>query len=149
MSMSRSPSREGSAQPESRVAPGNSTLGLRSGAASASGASGSGVGEELLRKGRLPGARGSVGPQQQPTLEAVAEEQAKEAKGKCCAYCDCTPGCSRERQCGQQQHADPGGSCRGTGHAGCCLPANYVHCMEAVKVGVRDGQHPVWVRAAS
>ena len=88
MSMSRSPSREGSAQPDSRAAPGTSRLGFRSGAGSASGASGSGAGEELPRKSRAPAAKGSVGQQQQPALEAVAEEQAKEAKGDCCADCD-------------------------------------------------------------
>ena len=85
MSMSRSPSRDGSAQPEGRGVPGTSRLGFRSGAASAFGASGSGAGEELPRKGRLPAAKGSVDQRQQPTLEAVAEEQAREAKGECWA----------------------------------------------------------------
>ena len=103
MSMSRSPSREGSAQPEGRAAPGTSRLGFRSGAASAFGASGSGAGEELPRKGRLPAAKGSVDQQQQPMLGAVAEEQAKEAKGECCVDCDsrleCPYDCLRTFSC--------------------------------------------------
>ena len=90
MSMSRSPSRDGSSQPEGRALPGTSSLGFRAGAASTFGASGSGAGEELPRKSKLPAAKGSVGQQQQPKLEAVAEEQ---AKGERCANCDCPPGC--------------------------------------------------------